>query len=198
MTIKEVLLNQINEIYNEYKSMISKAQYDDGSDLPDALVIRFSSRARALINRVVPPPSTYSKHCEEIISHGGYPGYVARQLFGIIDSLKADSESGFLQSQTELIHGELFADYLEMSQHLLDEGYKDAAAVVAGSTLESHMRQLASKAKIDLFQNVSGKLTSKKADRIGADLAAGNIISKLDQKNIIAWLDLRNKAAHGE
>jgi hypothetical protein len=32
---------------------------------------------------------------------------------------------------------------------------------------------------------------------MNADLVGGNIYSKIDQKNATAWLDLRNKAAHG-
>ena len=30
------------------------------------------------------------------------------------------------------------------------------------------------------------------------DLAFADVYSKLDQKNVTAWLDLRNKAAHGK
>lgn len=33
---------------------------------------------------------------------------------------------------------------------------------------------------------------------MNSDLAKADIYSKLDQKNITAWLDLRNKAAHGQ
>lgn len=33
---------------------------------------------------------------------------------------------------------------------------------------------------------------------MNADLAGANVYSKLDQKNVTAWLDLRNKAAHGK
>ena len=29
------------------------------------------------------------------------------------------------------------------------------------------------------------------------DLACGNSYTKLDQKSVTAWLDLRNRAAHG-
>ena len=42
---------------------------------------------------------------------------------------------------------------------------------------------------------VSGK--PKKADSMNNDLASAGAYSKLDQKNVTAWLDLRNKAAHG-
>jgi hypothetical protein len=38
---------------------------------------------------------------------------------------------------------------------------------------------------------------AKKADQINSDLASATAYSKLDQKNVTAWLDLRNKAAHG-
>lgn len=37
------------------------------------------------------------------------------------------------------------SEFLDMSQHLNEAGYKDAAAVIAGSTLESHLKELAVK-----------------------------------------------------
>ena len=40
-------------------------------------------------------------------------------------------------------------------------------------------------------------MAPKKADRLNADLSSSNVYSKLDQKNVTAWLDHRNKAAHG-
>jgi hypothetical protein len=33
---------------------------------------------------------------------------------------------------------------------------------------------------------------------MNADLASAGVYTKLDQKSVTAWLDLRNKAAHGE
>jgi hypothetical protein len=80
---------------------------------------------------------------------------------------------------------------------LLDEGYKDAAAVIAGSALESHLRQLCMKNSIAIEVNPSKGIQPKKADSMNSDLGNANAISKLDQKNVTAWLDLRNKAAHG-
>jgi hypothetical protein len=40
--------------------------------------------------------------------------------------------------------------------------------------------------------------TPKKADLLNSELAAAGAYSKLDQKSITSWLDLRNKAAHGK
>ena len=43
---------------------------------------------------------------------------------------------------------------------------------------------------------MSGK--PKKTDSMNNDLASADVYSKLDQKNVTAWLDLRNKAAHAQ
>jgi flagellar biosynthesis chaperone FliJ len=39
---------------------------------------------------------------------------------------------------------------------------------------------------------------AKKAEQLNADLVKAEIYSKLDQKAVTTWLDLRNKAAHGK
>lgn len=87
----------------------------------------------------------------------------------------------------------MFGDFLEMADHLVGNHYKDAAAVIAGSTLEGHLRQLAIKAGISCDHN--GR--PKKADALNSELAAAGVYSKLDQKSVTAWLGLRNDAAHG-
>ncbi len=197
MKIQERLLIQVKEVQQEFISLLSRSQHDDVSDLPETEVIRFNTRARALIHRIGATNSAYVKQCEEIVNHGGFPGFMARRLAGVVDSLGADISAGFLETQRELIHGELFADFLEMAQHLLGEGYKDASAVITGSSLEAHLRQLATKSGLEVQVGKGNNISPKKADRLNSDLAKANIYSILDQKSITAWLDLRNKAAHG-
>ncbi len=81
-----------------------------------------------------------------------------------------------------------------MASYLLDEGYKDPAAVLIGGVLEEHLRKLCIKYGISIEENYK----PKKADKINSDLSKEKVYSKLDQKSITAWLDLRNKAAHGK
>jgi len=83
-----------------------------------------------------------------------------------------------------------------MAEYLLEEGYKDPAAVITGSTLEEHLRKLCTKNGIDIMS--SGKLRPKKADGMNSELAKQGVYSKLELKSVTAWLDLRNKAAHGK
>ena len=85
-----------------------------------------------------------------------------------------------------------------MAEHLNELGYKDPAAVMTGSVLESHLRQLCKNNLIDTEETRGDKQVPKKADRLNNDLAKKEIYTKLDQKQITTWLDLRNNAAHGK
>lgn len=197
MRIQESLCGQIDVLLEEWRDLRQRSQYEDLSDHPDNDLVRFVTRARAAIHRIAGLHSVYAEQCEQIVKADSFPGSTAVLLAGVLESLRADIEAGYVQSLTELIHGEVFADFLEMAQHLLDQGYKDAAAVIAGSALEAHLRQLCDRSGVETEVDSRGQLAPKKADRMNSDLAADSIYSTVDQKNVTAWLGLRNKAAHG-
>jgi hypothetical protein len=99
-----------------------------------------------------------------------------------------------LRSVQDIIHGDTFVCFLDQAGYLLEAKYKDAAAVITGSVLEQHLRELCQK------YGVSIRITDdkpKKADTMNADLAGQSVYSKLDQKDVTSWLGLRNEAAHG-
>jgi hypothetical protein len=124
--------------------------------------------------------------------------YNAHAGTGILQSVLEDLEHGYLSTLPEMVHASTFADFLEMAEYLLkDGGYKDAAAVMAGGALEAHLRNLCEKHGIDTHRMTPDGSVPKKADTLNADLARAAVYSKLDQKSVTAWLDLRNNAAHG-
>lgn len=115
---------------------------------------------------------------------------------GVLTAIQDQIKGGWIETTKGLVTGEVFGDFLEMAEHLLEQKYKDPAAVVTGSVLEEHLRQLCSSAGIPVVDTTSGK--TRKADALNADLAKAGTYTVLDQKNATAWLDLRNKAAHGK
>ncbi len=123
--------------------------------------------------------------------------YNADHGLAIIRIIRDEIAGGWLFTVRGLVAAEVFADFLEMAEHLLESGYKDPAAVMGGSVLEEHIRQLCNKHAIAIDEQKNGKQIPKKADRLNAELASATAYSKLDQKQITAWLDLRNNAAHG-
>jgi hypothetical protein len=119
-------------------------------------------------------------------------------LVGVAKALRSDLSAGYLQSLVELEHASTFADYLDMAEHLLGQGYKDAAAVVVGATLEAHLRALCHKYSVELERVLeNSRRVPLGADAMNAELARRGAIEKLDQKAVTTWCDLRNNAAHG-
>lgn len=116
----------------------------------------------------------------------------------ILEAIKDEIAGDWLLSIKELVSAELFSDFMEMAQHLLSQNYKDPAAVIIGSVLEEHLRQLCIHNDIDVVIETEDRVIAKKADRLNSDLAKEEVYSKLDQKAVTMWLDLRNKAAHGK
>jgi hypothetical protein len=149
----------------------------------------------AAIERLAPKGTFYYNSLESATKNRGLTDYsVVPLLGGIIQSLKTAYESGYLHQVEELIHADLFSDFLEMGEYLLKDGFKDPAAVIIGGVLEEHLRKLCLKSSIDT--EVSGR--PKKAEAMNQELAKAGTYNVLDQKNVTAWLDLRNKVAHGK
>jgi hypothetical protein len=157
--------------------------------------------AIAAIDRIAGLDSAYSQQVHKILKFVDYRFDVRIHLYNIISiarALRNDLANGFLTDVKEIIHGELFSDFLDMADYLSSEGFKDASAVMVGGVLESHLHQLAIKHGIDLEIVINSNIKPKRADQLNADLAKQKIYNLLEQKNVTAWLDLRNKAAHAK
>jgi hypothetical protein len=122
----------------------------------------------------------------------------SREALGILTAIRKEIAEGWLVTLRGLVAAEFFADFLEMADHLFAQGYKDPAAVLAGSVLEGHLRQLSGANEIAVTEQKDGRDVPRKADSLNADLSRAEVYNKLDQKSVTSWLDLRNKAAHGK
>lgn len=198
---KPFFLKQLDEILAEYNQLKAKAQYDDFSGktaIEDITTI--ISKSKAAISRIVGVNSEYYKDIDAILKQTNFStGIKLKNIIGSVSALKSDLQNDYLKSLSGIVQSEVFSDYLEMSEHLLNEGYKDPAAVLVGSTLEVHLRELCISNSIELeIANAKNNLIPKKADTMNADLAKAGVYSSAYQKQIIAWLGLRNSAAHGK
>ena len=191
--IKYTPAQQLQQILIRYRSLSrsssSDLRYKDRQEQVEVITSMV-----AAIERLAPSGTYYYTSLENTIKTHGVNKYAAiPDLAGIIESLRTAYESGYLSEIEELIHADLFSDFIDMSDYLLKEGYKDPAAVIVGGVLEEHLRKLCLKHSI----TVTIDDRPKKSDTMNADLAREGCYNKLDQKSVTAWLDLRNKAAHG-
>jgi hypothetical protein len=185
----EQLIQQGREVLATEKRQAYERRVDAGK------MAGFRSAALSFIQRVYGPDHTHYREFDSCTKL--YHPSNGERGTAILESIRNEIAGNWLLSIKGLITAEVFADFIEMASHLVDQGYKDAAAVIAGSTLEEHLRQLCQANKIEVEFKTVDTVKPMKADRLNADLASAEVYSKLDQKAVTMWLDLRNKAAHG-
>jgi hypothetical protein len=170
---------------NDYNSYVSAEQFNE-----------FRSASLSFLKNTFGTEHPYYMEFNKKVNDAS--PYLTEEGRGILKAVKNEIDGGWAFTVKGLISAEIFSNFLEMAEYLLTEGYKDPAAVMAGSVLEEHLRQLCIKNSIPIESIKDGKPIPKKADLINSQLASANIYNKLDQKSITSWLDLRNKAAHGQ
>lgn len=127
--------------------------------------------------------SMHSNHCRHV-----------SDVAGILKAVESNLESGMLSNFKSLAQAEVFADFLEMAEHLLGEGYKDAAAVLLGAVLEDSLRKIADANAVPVMGPKGKPLT---LDPLNSAVTKQGVYGPLVQKQITSWANLRNDAAHG-
>ena len=126
------------------------------------------------------------------------------EAVGKLKAIKYDFENGFLDNLSMQIEAEIAADYMGQAEQLLDEcknGKYDhvPAAVLTGAVLEKSLRTLCDQQTppISTFKTTprgSGPLT---LNPLIDALKKAELFNELKAKQLRAWADIRNAAAHG-
>ena len=193
----EDIKRRVNELIDLANYVISTQKRSDyGTYVNDIDYNEFRSSTLSFLQNIfgIEHPF-YNEFNTKVI---GSQVHYSEKGLGILNAAKNEIDGGWLFTIKGLISAEIFSDFLEMAEYLLQEGYKDPAAVMTGSVLEEHIRQLCIKNSIPIEIIKDSKSIPKKADLLNSELSSANIYNKLDQKSITSWLDLRNKAAHGK
>jgi hypothetical protein len=76
---------------------------------------------------------------------------------------------------------------------------KDPAAVLAGGVLEEQLRKLCDKHGIPTtVTDAKGNVRPKRLNALNDELANRNVYGRNEQKQVTAWVGIRNDAAHAE
>lgn len=190
----ETVAAQVDPLISKVQASATRSDYGWFFRGSDAETRGLFTRMLAVIERLTPAGSAYRQQAEDVRNDRHHVSRTILSLAGVLEAIRDDYAAGYLRSIEEVIHADVFADFLDMANELHEKGYKDPAAVIAGSVLEEHLRKLATAHGITVES--SGR--PHRADRVNADLVKAEVFNKLVQKQVTAWLDLRNKAAHGE
>lgn len=191
------IIKRLDHLISEGERILTLAQPTQfkGTFVPQGEYTGFRVGALSAIESIYSWSSTYFKEFEKAVSNQ-YTDSI-RSGISILKAVKAEIQNGWLGELKGVITAEVFADFLEMAEYLLDEGYKDAAAVMIGSVLEEHLRQLCASHTVDTHQLKGTDSIPKKASQLNDDLRKASVYELIDNRQVSAWLDIRNSAAHG-
>lgn len=155
----------------------------------------------SLLDQIIPKGSIHRRKVED--EENFYSNKISLNTrLSRLKALKDDFEQNFLGDLTLQIESEIAADYMGQAEQLLAEGQSGQfdhipATVLAGAVLEKALRTLCSKQNPPLAM-VDNNGNPLMMNRLIDDLKKAGAFSELKAKQLRAWADIRNKAAHGE
>ncbi|GAA5510560.1 hypothetical protein Rcae01_06069 [Novipirellula caenicola] len=151
------------------------------------MFLEWQASVLSLLGRLYPPEHTTIRRFDEICRTRGTPHSAFKGARAYFQSAKSDFEGGYLFDVRNLVHAEVFSDELDLGAHYLKNNGKTAAAVVAGVVLETALRKLVT----------DNALSGSMLNGMNQSLRDANVYSQIVWRQIQAWADIRNAAAHG-
>jgi len=195
--LKGLIEKKFNKLFLLAEEIISESGWNKTKTklFSDPNTIKYSSwkiEVRNLIKKVC---GNNSEHYKEFIevpkkSNYDYPFIMFPIYYGILKGVYNDFKEGLLIDIKHKIRAELVDDFLEQAKLLLDDGYRHAAASLAGAVLEDTLRKLCDANSISYPEKT-------KIDTLNIELVKKGIYNKITQKLITAYADIRNNADHG-
>ena len=115
---------------------------------------------------------------------------IADHLKGLLTTLKYEIENDLTGSLEAQAQGEIFGDFISLAKRLLDEGYKDSAAVLACGALEDSMKKFAINSGLDVYDNDLSSVINL--------LKSKGFIKGAQSGIVQSYVQLRNKAFHAQ
>lgn len=110
---------------------------------------------------------------------------------GILKAGFEELNEGFVGKLQDLVAAGVFTNFLDMATHLHESGYKDAATSLCGAVLEDGLRRI-------IIANSIKYKRKEDINSLNHKLADAHVYSRLIQKRINIWNDIRNNADHGK
>lgn len=192
--LKGIALSQIAAIERDYANLRKKLRYLEfgGTIQPDEYA-EFNARCLGFVDRVTSRHDAYYVQVmRELERHPMTSDELATTLYGIVQSLKHHIEASGLSTFREYEHAVLYELLLAEAEQLLDEGRKDAAAVLVGGVVVVHLWQLAD--KHDVVTPAAEVATGPASPERLNDALAQSVYGRVEHQRIASWLTIWQRA----
>jgi hypothetical protein len=180
------------DIILKFRELIDKADHvlqefrKTGDYSGDYYHVRTS--ALNLLARITSEESFYVRELKDRSFDNGVIN--ANTMKGILEAALVDYTQGFMVDNKLLVSAEVFADFLVQAEILLENDYKDAAAVVIRAVLEDSLRRVCD----------ANRIATDKRDgvhQLAEKLHKANVLTKVQFMEVEAKKEVGNAAAHG-
>lgn len=183
-------LNWLDELIADAKTIPNKATHE-GPDIDSVAYRAWRTRAEHFLLELLDAEHVYyTRFNSAAESMYGKWASARDAALAILVALRDDLAKGRLISFRAFVTAEVFSDFLDMAEHLLEHGYKDPAASLIGAVLERGLRDIAAARDIAIR---SGDDLTAMAQR----LSAKGVYNALALKKLSLWIGIRNHADHG-
>ncbi len=204
-------LNRFDELISEGESIEQLSLQEGGIDCLNhhfQSFITWKTKYISLFDQIITGNSAHQSLIKELNTpepankiDSVYRGILVRCI-SYLKAIKSDLQNGFLQDLALEIEAEIAADYMGQSEQLLGEGQSGKydhipAAVLAGAVLEKTLRTLCSKQEPPII-TVNSRGSKITLNPLIDELKKAGLFNELKAKQLRAWADIRNAAAHGE
>lgn len=185
------IIDRINQLVQMGEKVLSTKtnSHGFGPSVDTELFHRWMISSLGFLSSVFGENSEYFKQFKEKCHDTTY--YYSEYGVGILKGAKDDIEGGHLKKLEALVSADIFTDFLDMAEHLLQQGYKDPAAMLVGAVLEDGLRRIAVNKKVPLKNK-------EDISSLDTKLADAEVYTRLTQKKIRVWKEIRDNAAHGK
>jgi hypothetical protein len=156
-------------------------------------VIGWLTKSRNILEITFGLQSPHVRHFDALIPKYGLDhvssSFYVYPFIGVLSGALSDLENGYLTGQEFFIAGEVFDSIMEQAKHLVQNNYKDPAAVLARVVLEDALKRIARAEGVD---------ENQRASVINDELKKKGRFSQPLWRFIQGWLDIGNSAAHGK
>ncbi|MDH6060852.1 DUF4145 domain-containing protein [Chrysosporum bergii ANA360D] len=212
--------NLLNKYLSRFEELITEGEEIDRISLntnPQGLgcytnnyqpFMALQAKCITLFSKILPPNHPNWNLIEELrqSDEGNKVDWIYRaklnRAIGYLKAIKSDFEQGFLGDLAIEIESEIAADYMGQAEQLLAEGTSGKydhvpAAVLSGAVLEKALKTLCDK-QTPPIATINAKGSPLTLNPLIDDLKKAGVFNELTAKQLRAWADIRNQAAHGE
>jgi len=205
-------LARFDELIEEGEAIKEKALQMVGIRIYDPAfqdLLEWKIKCISLLAQVVPQNHPYHNKWMDDLSvtqvhddASGINTIACNRGLAYLRAISSDLEAGILNDLRLEIEVEISVDYMGQAEQLLTEGQRGQydhvpAAVLAGAVLEKGLRAFCDK-QVPSIATMNSKGTPLTLSPLIEELKKAGLYNELKAKQLRAWADIRNAAAHGE